>query len=247
MLLKMISVVCVYNNKKILDNFLIKSLKKQSVNHELILIDNRKNKFKSAAEALNYGGNQAKGNYIMFVHQDVDLSSKVWLEKAGKCLNSIPDLGIAGVAGKINKGNVLTKISHGITPKSAGNHQIYQPIKVQTLDECLIIIPKSVFDRLKFDDKTCNDWHLYAADYCLSIRNLDLNAYIIPLFLYHLSEGYSLSDEYYSTIEKLIHKHGKNNKWICTSMGDWDTFSTFTAPKLLYKKFKLKIKKFFKK
>ena len=242
----MISVVCVYNNKQILDNFLIKSLKNQSVDYELILINNTKNKFKSAAEALNYGSERATGSYIMFVHQDIDLFSKTWLEKAEKCLNLISDLGIAGVAGKVNKGNVLTKISHGIIPKSAGNYQIYNPIKVQTLDECLIIIPKSTFKLLKFDEETCDDWHLYAADYCLSIKNFNLNAYIIPMFLYHLSEGYSLSEKYYSTIEKLIDKHSANNKWICTSMGDWNTSHFLTSIKLLYKKINFKIKKIFK-
>jgi hypothetical protein len=239
----MISIVCVYNDKEILDNFLLKSLKNQSVDYELILVDNTENKFKSASEALNFGGNKVNGNYIMFVHQDIDLSSKTWLEKIEKYLNSIPNLGIAGVAGKINKGNILTKINHGITPKSAGNNQIYNFVKVQTLDECLVMIPKSVFESLKFDEETCDDWHLYAADYCLSIKDLDLNAYLIPMFLYHLSEGNSLSDKYYSTVEKLINKHSENNKWICTSMGDWDTTNIFTAPQLLYKKLKFKIKK----
>jgi hypothetical protein len=36
----MISVVCVYNDKEILKKYLLKSLKNQSVEYELILIDN---------------------------------------------------------------------------------------------------------------------------------------------------------------------------------------------------------------
>lgn len=241
----MISVVCVYNNKKILNNFLLKSLKNQSVDYELILINNTANKFKSAAEALNYRSKQVKGDYIMFVHQDVDLSSKSWLQEAEEYLNSIPNLGIAGVAGKANKENVLTNISHGIVPKSIGDHQIYSPIEVQTLDECLIIIPKLIFKLLKFDEKTCDDWHLYAVDYCLSIKNLGFKSYIIPMSLYHLSEG-SFSDKYYSTVKKLINKHGKNNEWICTTMEDWNTSDPFIASQVLYKKINFKIKKFFK-
>ena len=242
----MISIVCAYNNKKILDNFLLKSLKNQSVDYELILMNNTENRFKSAAEALNYGGDRAKCKYIMFVHQDIDLSSNTWLEKAEKILDSTQKLGIAGVAGKINKDDIITNIQHGKVPQAAGNCQINSPIKVQTLDECLVIIPKSIFKLLKFDKKVCNDWHLYAADYCLSVENIDFNAYIIPMYLYHLSEG-SLSDKYYSTAEKLIKKHGTNNKWICTTMGDWNTLDPFTDLKLLSKKFNFKIKQIIRK
>ena len=80
----MISIVCVYNNQDILNNWLLKSLKHQTVEFELITLDNTRNTFKSAAEALNYGGKKAKGKYIMFVHQDVDLSSDTWLEDVEK-------------------------------------------------------------------------------------------------------------------------------------------------------------------
>jgi hypothetical protein len=50
-------------------------------NYELILVDKIQNKFKSAAQALNYGGKKAKGEYIMFV-LDVDLSSSTMV---GRC------------------------------------------------------------------------------------------------------------------------------------------------------------------
>ncbi|MBT9147284.1 MAG: hypothetical protein DDT32_01038 [Syntrophomonadaceae bacterium] len=45
----MISVVCVYNNEDILNDWLLKSLKHQTVEFELITIDNTRNTFKSAA------------------------------------------------------------------------------------------------------------------------------------------------------------------------------------------------------
>ena len=63
----MISVVVVYNDKQILDKWLLKSLKNQTVNFELIALDNTKAEFKSAAEVLNYGGKKAKGKYVIRV------------------------------------------------------------------------------------------------------------------------------------------------------------------------------------
>lgn len=96
----MISVVCIYNNQEILDNCLIKSLKKQNYHYELIPVDNTQNKFKSAAKALNYGGNQARGEYIMFIHQDMELNSPTWLSDVEEMLRSLEDVGVIGVAGR---------------------------------------------------------------------------------------------------------------------------------------------------
>ena len=68
---KTLSVICVYNNKQILESFLLESLKKQNINYELILINNVNNEFTSAAKALNYAATKATGDYLLFVHQDI--------------------------------------------------------------------------------------------------------------------------------------------------------------------------------
>ena len=234
----MISVVCVYNNEKTLNDYLLKSLKNQTVDYELIALDNTEGKYKSAAEALNHGGRSAKGRYIMFVHQDVDLSSNSWLEEVEKMLESVPNLGIAGVAGKSeNEIGVITNIKDGIPPKLAGKIQIKIPTKVQTLDECLIIVPKSVFDMLQFDEKVCDDWHLYGVDYCLDAKKMGFEVYVIPMYIYHLSTVAatkksrlqvisalgSLPSGYYKTLKKLLNKHKGRSKRIYTTCGNWNT------------------------
>jgi hypothetical protein len=217
----MMSVVCVYNNKKILKDNLLESLGNQTIPFELITIDNTERKYKSAAEALNYGGIRAIGKYLMFIHQDVDLSSDTWLEDAETLLDSLSNLGIAGVAGKKNGKFVISNIEHGYPPSLAGSIQFSAPTKAQTLDECLVIIPRSIFGMLKFDQVTCDDWHLYAVDYCLSVKRLGFDVYLIPFYIYHGSKGYSFSERYYITLEKLIEKHKKHFDMIYTTMGDW--------------------------
>jgi len=231
----MISVVCVYNKKEILENYLLKSLKNQTTGFELILLDNRQRKFKSAAEAFNYGGEKAKGNYIMFVHQDIDLCSNSWLEEAEKFMDKLPNLGIAGIAGASEEG-IITNIKHGIPSSPAGDIYITTPKEVQTLDECLIIIPKSIFNLLKFDEKVCNDWHLYAVDYCLSIKNLGYHVFVLPMYAYHLSSGLPpksklrkmvdlgpLPKSYYKTLRKVAKKHKSHFRKIYTTCGNWNT------------------------
>jgi len=221
----MISVVCVYNNKKILNEFLLKSLKNQNVKYELILVDNTKEEFKSASEALNYGGNKAEGNYIMFVHQDMDLLSKDWLKNAEDMLNSLKNMGISGIAGRSkNKPWTITNIKDGMPPSIVSPEEIIEPVSVQTLDECLIVIPRSVFEKHKFDEVTCDDWHLYAVDYSLNIKKEGYEVYVIPMYAYHRSKAYSFSESYYDILEKILKKHRSEYTCILTTVGDWVTF-----------------------
>lgn len=220
----MISIVCVYNNKEILDEFLLKSLENQSVNYEIFLMDNRDGRFESAAEALNEGAKNAKGEYIMFVHQDIDLKSDKYLENMERTLNSLDNLGIAGVAGKIKyrEGHVTT-IEEGIPPQKIPSFSFNTPLKVQTLDECLLIIPRSIFNNIQFDEKTCDDWHLYGVDYSLTVLERGFNAYVIPLGIHHRSPGYSYSETFNLTLKKVLKKHWREGA-VYTTMKNWITF-----------------------
>ena len=220
----MISVICVYNNKEILENCLLESIKNQTTKAELILLDNREGRFKSAAEALNYGGEQAKGKYLMFIHQDMILNSHLWTEEVERMLDNLPDFGIVGVAGKYkNTKMVISNIEHGIPKKAAGEIHIKKPEKVQTVDECLIIIPKTLFGILHFDEKVCSDWHLYAVDYCLSVKRLGFDSYVIPMFAYHKSLANSMSKKYFIILKKLLKKHKNYYKMVYTTVGNWST------------------------
>jgi len=203
---KMFSIICIYNNREILDNYLLKSLDNQKTNFELILVDNSSDKFESAAEALNYAGQKAKGDYLMFIHQDFEFDSNNWLEEAKKTLSFLDNLGIAGIAGKYDR-KLISNIKTGYPPVLAGPIQIEKPEKVQTLDECLIIIPKKLFNKIRFDEIVCDNWHLYATDYCLMVKKAGYDVYVLPLGGYHASPGYSFTPEaYYSTLKKLVKK-----------------------------------------
>jgi len=77
------SIISVYNDQKSLKENLLPSLKKQSLKFELILIDNRHNKyFSSAASALNSAAKKARGKYFVFIHQDIIFPEKNLLKKA---------------------------------------------------------------------------------------------------------------------------------------------------------------------
>jgi len=228
----MFSIISVYNNREILNDWLLNSLKKQTVAYELILIDNTKGRFTSVAAALNYGATliQKQSDYIMFAHQDIRLLSDTWLEDASTYLDSLEDLGIAGVSGARSnsrgKIEIVSNIKHGVPCKKLRKRIfIKNPEKVQTVDECLIIIPIHIFKKIKFDSKICDSWHMYAVDYCLEAEKMGLNAYVLPLLSYHRSTGV-ISDnyikiilsvsplpvDYYKTLIKIFEKHKNHIK-----------------------------------
>jgi len=220
----MMSIICVYNDKETLDNLLIKSLEKQSnQDFEIILLDNRENKFKSAAEALNNGADKAKGDYLVFIHQDVKLPSN-WIASVKEIIGSLENIGALGVAGRTKYyEKILTKIEHNVPPEKFGWREFSKPTKVETLDECLFIVPKNLFDKLKFDEKCCDGWHFYGADYCLTAAKEGYGIYVVPLTLYHQSTG-NIDDNFYNSLDKLLKKH-ESELIISTTTGDWFTFS----------------------
>jgi len=250
----MFSIISVYKDKKVLENWLLKGLRNQTVNYELILIDNTKGQFKSGAEALNYGASKTKSQskYIIFVDQDIRLLSNTWLEKAERILDSISNLGIAGVAGaresKNGERETVTNIKHGIPPKNLRNCVfIKKPEKIQTLDECLIIIPRSVFKNLKFNTKTCDSWHFWAVDYCLAVKKLGFDSYVIPLPLHHKSAGIisnnylktilslgPLPGNYFQALKKILKKYKNSYQKIYTTCGEWDTSQPVFFQRLIY-------------
>lgn len=213
----MISVVCVYNDEQTLRDNLLKGLENQTREYELILVDNRHGVFSSAAKALNWGGGKSRGKYILFIHQDVILcANPLFLKELEKFLDSIPDLGVAGFAGITDHNEKRGFIKDRV---QLWEEPFNEPRSVQTLDEFTLIMPRTVFDELKFDEKTFNGWHCYGADYCLSVKQKGLNAYVIPGFIHHNSREVNTGN-LLEQQRKLLNKHGRSYQHICTTCMD---------------------------
>ena len=202
----MLSIICVYNNRDTLEKYLLKSLKDQSTVYELILVDNTSGKFNSASEALNYGGSITNGQYIMFIHQDFDFTSSHWLEEVEDSLNTLRNFGVAGVAGKYDR-NCISNIKTGIPPILAGPIQITEATEVLTVDECVIIIPKKLFKEIQFDEITCDNWHLYGVDYCLTAKKAGFKSICAPYgWLSRITRKFVLCRNVLSNIKKIGQK-----------------------------------------
>jgi hypothetical protein len=243
----MISIISIINNDSIAKEFLLRGLARQKSLYDLVLIDNRRSSYKSAAQAYNEGSAKANGDYLMFIHQDVLLHNHHWLKEAEESLSTISNVGVAGVAGMlqptfINDFEIWTRyylleklnlsrvwysrygrgnVFHGREKKFWLGKFISEVVLTRTLDELVLIIPSGVFENLKFDEVTCENWHLYGVDYSLSAFQKGLNVCVLPQSVIHLANG-KLNEAYFKTLSKLTMKH-RTERIINTTFYPWST------------------------
>lgn len=83
-----ISIICVYNNSEQVNDCLLRGLKKQNVDYELILLDGANGKFKSCAAALNEGVKKKfwrcfdffTSRYIYEIRKGTDKFCKIYMQ-----------------------------------------------------------------------------------------------------------------------------------------------------------------------
>lgn len=213
-----VSVVIVYTNEEKLAEAL-KYLESQTIfsSTELVLLDNRNKTFSSAACALNYGANRAVGEVIVFMHQDIYLWDENFLEKYYNFLQDKPS-SILGVAGVAQKDHLIyfdfceskEKIYHG----RSTNGELIQAI---TLDECLFAMQKTLWQKLKFDEKTCDNWHFYGADICYNNLLNGGENLICSADICHESKGSAYNKSFRRSLKLMIKKYKKDLKRIETT------------------------------
>ena len=214
------SIVIVYTNNKQLNESKKYIQAQKDCVIETIFIDNTKNRFKSAASALNYGASKANYENIIFMHQDVYMYDELSVYKICDFLSKNND-SIIGVAGSNKDYSVISDLvllggkevetkedneEYFVNGAKKANGKIYE---VMSVDECLIGIKKERFDKIQFDEKTCDGWHLYGVDLCL--MNLINNGknYVVPLKICHESSGNRDDINFVKTLGKIIKKYKK--------------------------------------
>ena len=204
----MISIICCWNDihqfnelkKQIYDTSIIKYI-------ELIDIDNREQVFCSAAEALNYGGNRANGEYLVFLHQDISITDGGLRQfiNSYRSLEKIRELSILGLYGNSRD---IRKINKNL-------------IERQTLDECCVIMNKRTFTQLRFNEELCKGWHLYVVEFCIRLKRMGGTVASGNFDMKHDSIG-NVDDNYMQTMKELLIAY-KSEKSIYTTCKSFTT------------------------
>ena len=191
----MITVVCCIGNQEIFNKYLGKSLKEQTVPYKLISAPMDL----SLPASYNSVLDEIETSYVAFLHMDVLFLENTWLERAEQLCNEIPNLGVAGLAGKSWGCKCTGYIIHGrahddprynstyygkkYPAASYGNHHIKNAELSQTLDDLCLIVPTEVFKRIQFDENIHQE---LGVDYCLAVKHrLYLDSFALPLKTWH--------------------------------------------------------------
>lgn len=168
------------------------------VEYELIKIDNAG--IMGTSSAYNLGGNLAKYQFLLFIHEDIKFETQNW---GGILLNhfQLPNVGILGIAGgnyvpsapfgwhtsakycfinviQCEKDNTKTRVKTFTTPEK----------KVKALDGVFLAMKKETFALHRFDEKL-TDYHGYDNEISLRIAKHHQNYVISDITLEHFSAG----------------------------------------------------------
>ena len=209
--------ICVYNNENQLNSMLKASLDKldDRVEYNAILINNSFAKYHSCSEAYNteLEINEARlGNILIFVHQDIAFNDNNLQKRIISELKDNPNQ-ILGVAGMSKEGRTLSNLKYLKTGNYITITQIADKTEVESLDECCFAMTKDLYFKLKFDEKTCSHWHLYAVDLCYEAkRKYGIKSFVLPESIFHKmdgSSGLTVERHFLWTIYKMTRKYHK--------------------------------------
>lgn len=212
-----ITLICCYNDEKQLER-LKGSLAEQDCTFELVLIDNRKNTFSSAAAALNSALPGVRTAYVAFCHQDVILPDASLLARFVSFLSKIQTGDVLGVAGGMQGSDVLlTSIwtDEKRTPVP-GSRPVRGLEHCDIVDECFFGGRTETFAERGFDALLCPGFHLYAAERCLYALENRHQVYVCDLPLIHASRG-TISADYNTTFLALSKRYAKVVSYLRTT------------------------------
>ena len=158
-----IGVICVSNDKKKFDTMLGASLNQQNIKYELVLVDNTDGRFKSAAEALNYGVNCTDADILIFSHQDICLKNIDALGQFVDAVQKKPIGCIVGIVGvKECSYEYYTNMSDGdnLCERISDAYEM-KYYSVSSVDECFFGMRRETWEHHNFDKELCDNWHLY--------------------------------------------------------------------------------------
>jgi hypothetical protein len=102
---------------------------------------------------------------------------------------------VLGVAGKTAKGTLSANVIDRGIPLVTKD---FKPTEVQTLDELILIVNKSLTPALSFDENIPHH-HLFGADLCLQAKRLGKKSYVIDAQCSHNSSLKSLPPCYHKS------------------------------------------------
>ncbi len=202
---KTISIIICSRKGRDAENYRKDLLVQGNENVEIIVIDNFDNQY-SIFSAYNEGVKRAKNDILCFVHDDVYMHTKDWIELVFYYFNEDDNLGCIGIAGGHFLPKTISPWWYGL--RSGGCLQTYKNntlddrdlshfknvtiIPAVAVDGVWMCVKRTLFEEnmIRFDDKTFDGFHCYDIDICLQVRAQHYKVCVVSdILLEHLSYG----------------------------------------------------------
>lgn len=177
-----ITIIAAINNRTVAEANLLRSPLLSDTDVQFVPAEG----FASASCAYNYGIKIAKGDFLVFAHQDVYIPAS-WLKQvldAAAELESTPKpWAVLGVVGTNGHG-IVQGCSWSTGLKLVVGHPVQRPLPAISLDELILVVRKSSG---LFFDENLPGWHLYGTDIVQTALARGLEAYVIHAPVIHNS------------------------------------------------------------
>jgi hypothetical protein len=186
-----VSIVCVYNDPVVRQECLDRSIREnvgKRLDVEYIPIDNVNKIYRSAGAALNHGASLARNDVVVFIHQDVFLHSLEMVVRAADRMRG-DRFGVLGAVGVTADGRIVGQVRDRVV---LIGEPAYCPSDVDSVDEVLFMVPRSLVLRERLTESIAMAWHGYAIEYGLRVQGRGLRVGVADIPLTHNSRTANL-------------------------------------------------------
>lgn len=153
------------------------------------MIDNRSDRYRSAARALNDAMREVHTPFCIILHQDLILDDGD-IAVFQSALEYLEDGDILGTAGTCHDAReIYTNTTFDYDRKPAGKYRVRGVMECDIVDECCFGGRAETFRRHPFSERICRHFHLYAAEQCLYAKCHGHHVYLCGMKLWHVSIG----------------------------------------------------------
>lgn len=230
----MISIIICSRKKDVLDCFLDSVERTIGTPYELVVVDNSENRY-DIFSAYNYGVSQAKGDVLLFAHEDIIMRSHGWGAALEKHMAADLGIGMIGVVGtqcvaRAPRGwNTFGIQGRNIKPMCRLVHNVGDPkcsfegekcfsmeynnpenvaiTQAMGVDGLMFAVRRELFDdgSVRFDEDTYRGFHVYDIDMSMQVAQHRKVMVLLDIELKHLSRG-NYTKDYYTSYFKYYMK-----------------------------------------
>jgi hypothetical protein len=171
--------------------------------HEYIRIQNSDGK-RGICSVYNEGVAQARGDLVVFVHEDAFFMEPGWGSVLRKKFDD-PQTGLVGVAGTqylfaddlrwhiAGQPFIRGRVVHEVESRSLFVMTVMSwdtaDAEVVAADGLFLAVRKNLFERIRFDEKTFQGFHFYDLDICMQVRKTHRCIVTWDILMKHYSTG----------------------------------------------------------